>query len=1131
MDKNILDLLNLEKVNSLLDGFNRITGFATAILDLDGNVLSKSGWRQICTEFHRKNPGTLKNCSISDTELSGKLAKGEKYHFYKCLNGLIDVAVPVKINGKHIANLFAGQFLFDEPDQTFFKKQAAKYGFDEEKYLSALEIVPVVSKENVKTTMDFLLNMVQMISEATYQKQEQIEITEALEHSEVRWQFAIEGNGDGLWDWNVQTNEIFFSKNWKEMLGYHENEIENSFVEWDKRVHPDDKTRVYEDIQKHFDGITDVYTNEHRMLCKDGSYKWILDRGKIITRNSENKPLRFIGTHADITERKQNEELILNNKNRLDYALNSIDTGVWELDLVSGDSWRSFKHDNIFGYTSPLSHWTYDMFLEHVIPEDKKLVDEKFQKAISTKSEWSFECRIKREDGCICWILGKGEHKLNMENNAIKMFGVVQDITEKKINEEELHQSEMKYKALYDKAPLSYQSLNEDGTFKDVNPRWLFLLGYQREEVIGKLFFDFLHPESRRKAEQEIFPEFKKCGSITGIEFKIRHKQGHYIDISYEGCASYNLDGSFKQTYCVFQDITTKKLAEKNLRISEEKFRSIFEQAGDAMYLSDFDGNIQLANKNACEMLGYDLDELHKMNVSDLDIEYINPEKQKRLWESLLPGQSQTIETRHKHKNGSIVPVEIRLGLFETGDKKNVLGFARDISERKKAEEELQISEEKFRSLYNNSPDMYVSVSPADATVLICNDTLLKNLGYSKEEIIGAPIFNVYHEDCMESVEKAFLQFSETGKVKNMELALKRKDGSKIEVSLNVYGVRDQNGKILYSMSSWRDITEQKENEEIIKESEEKFRSLMQQSPFIVELYNTDGLQIEVNKAYEELWGFPASTTVNIFNILKSKEVAKTGLLEYVNRAYAGESVKTPEYEFDSTGDTEARGLGRTRYLQTNIYPIKNSKSEVINIVVVHQDVTQRIEAEKLLSESEEKFRTFSRISPIGIFVTDLEGKTFYWNEKLDEITGVRFEGGKGAGWVDSIHPDDKNRVVSEWYKSTESRSKFDLMFRYKNRQGQITRVICQAAPMNDSNGELIGFVGNIVDITELKQAEDELQKHKEHLEELVNMRTRDLEVKISEIERMNKLFIGRELRMKELKDIIKDLEEKLKTC
>lgn len=128
-----------------------------------------------------------------------------------------------------------------------------------------------------------------------------------LKESELRWKFAVDGRGDGLWDWNVKTNEVYFSPKWKSMLGFKEDEIEASLDEWKNRVHPEDLEKVYEDINKHMDGITKVYSNEHRVKCKDSTYKWIHDRGIVVQKDENGEAIRLIGTHTDITTRKENE--------------------------------------------------------------------------------------------------------------------------------------------------------------------------------------------------------------------------------------------------------------------------------------------------------------------------------------------------------------------------------------------------------------------------------------------------------------------------------------------------------------------------------------------------------------------------------------------------------------------------------------------------------------------------------------------------------------------------------------------------------------------------------------------------------------------------------------------------------
>jgi two-component system sensor histidine kinase/response regulator len=141
---------------------------------------------------------------------------------------------------------------------------------------------------------------------------------EALRESEYRWKFALEGAGDGLWDWRIGDGTAYFSRRWKEMLGYGESEIGSGSDEWERRVHPDDKPATLAALQSCFDGRDPVYVTEFRMLCKDGRYKWILARGMVVSRDAGGRPLRMIGTHTDISVSKRVEAELHQHRHHLE---------------------------------------------------------------------------------------------------------------------------------------------------------------------------------------------------------------------------------------------------------------------------------------------------------------------------------------------------------------------------------------------------------------------------------------------------------------------------------------------------------------------------------------------------------------------------------------------------------------------------------------------------------------------------------------------------------------------------------------------------------------------------------------------------------------------------------------------
>jgi PAS domain S-box-containing protein len=238
------------------------------------------------------------------------MAGGEKYHFYKCLNGLVDVAVPIVINKEHVANLFSGQFFFEEPDRAFFKKQAEKYGFDEKKYFEALEKVPVVSTEKVKTAMDFLLNMTLLISDLAFQKLELLELNMTIRSSEERQRMILETAIDGFWLVDIQGKLMEVNDAYCRLSGYTKQELLNMNI---SELETNTETTAH--LQKLKVLREDRFESKHRR--KDGT---VYDL-EISVQYRDDEGGQMVVFLRDITEQKQSEENILASQAKLSEAL------------------------------------------------------------------------------------------------------------------------------------------------------------------------------------------------------------------------------------------------------------------------------------------------------------------------------------------------------------------------------------------------------------------------------------------------------------------------------------------------------------------------------------------------------------------------------------------------------------------------------------------------------------------------------------------------------------------------------------------------------------------------------------------------------------------------------------------
>ena len=217
----------------------------------------------------------------------------------------------------------------------------------------------------------------------------------------------------------------------------------------------------------------------------------------------------------DITTRRQAESAVRESQRRLSFALQQSHTGGWELDLVDHTSHRTPEHDRIFGYDTLLPEWTYEIFLEHVIPEDRPEVDRSFRAATTAQSDWNLECRIRRKDGAVRWIMAAGGHQRDESGQARRIAGIVQDITVRKQAEAALRQSEERKAAIFASALDALITMDGKGTVVEWNPAAERVFGYRREDAIGREIAGMIIPPRLREAHRESLARFLATGEGT----------------------------------------------------------------------------------------------------------------------------------------------------------------------------------------------------------------------------------------------------------------------------------------------------------------------------------------------------------------------------------------------------------------------------------------------------------------------------------------------------------------------------------------------------------------------------------------------------------------------------------------
>jgi ligand-binding sensor protein len=201
MKYNFRKLVDLSKLQELTDELYLASSIPSAIITMDGEVLTGSGWQRICTDFHRQHPQIEQMCIGSDIKIRKELSEGEPFVIYKCPRGLVDASSPVIIDGEHVANVFAGQVFLDIPNEIteqFFREQARTFGFDEIEYMNAFREIPIFPKEKFMAALSFLSKLAKLIAELGFIRLRELEAMEALKVSEDKFRLLFNSANDSV---------------------------------------------------------------------------------------------------------------------------------------------------------------------------------------------------------------------------------------------------------------------------------------------------------------------------------------------------------------------------------------------------------------------------------------------------------------------------------------------------------------------------------------------------------------------------------------------------------------------------------------------------------------------------------------------------------------------------------------------------------------------------------------------------------------------------------------------------------------------------------------------------------------------------------------------------------------------
>jgi len=713
---------------------------------------------------------------------------------------------------------------------------------------------------------------------------------------------------------------------------------------WLQTVHPEFRTELSQFINYNILQAHEKFDKEFKIVNKKtGKEHWIHGLGNL-KFDEQNRPIEMFGTMQDITKKKQAENVLKETQKQLINAQKIAKLGYFRFN-IPGDSWTcSTELDIIFGiddsYTKNIEGW-----LHLVHPADRNDVIKQFtDQPLNDGDFFRNEYRIiNQTTGHEKWILGIGQLEIDDNNVPLGMFGTIQDISERKQREELLTQRESLLQAIFHSTGSGLLVVNTKGEVTHKNEFFMKMWNFPKElmnETNENRLLE--HAVSQLNNPIQFASDVNKLNNSLQTDYQIiRFKDGRVFERNSNPLI---IDNKTQGRVWGFKEITERVQAEKKLKESEDRFKSLFENLGDAVYVTHLggedNGKILEVNAAATTQTGYTREELLKMNIiNDLTVGEISNHSETIFEKQLLNGEILTLTEQKKGKNGSAFWTEVIVTPFDFKGQTACLSINRNINKRRLAEEKLRKNEQRMR-LHVNQTLLGVVEWNLDFTVKDWNPAAEKIFGYSKQEAINKHARFFLPKHTWQHIDKIWNQLLlQKGGAFSTNENLNKK-GEIISCEWYNTPLVDENGKIIAVSSLIENVTARKEAEKLLFESEEKYRLLVENQTDLVVKVDTKGKFQYLSHSYCELFGTREEELLgkDFFSLLYKDDQENSRKL-FNRLMYPPHSAYTEQRSLTKKG---WKWLG---WMDTAIL---DEKGKISAVIKVGRDITERIQAEQL---------------------------------------------------------------------------------------------------------------------------------------------------------------------------------------